>query len=140
MSRFLLDTNVISELARPGPDQKVLDFLRSQPDLWLSVITLHEIAYGADRAREPLRKAKLISWVDSIRTQFAGRVIVLDENQALLAGRLRSLAAAAGRDDDPLDAMIAAAGHSWTLATRNTSDFAGFGVPLFNPWTDDPPG
>jgi len=140
MASYLLDTNVLSELVRPQPDGTVVRFLRDQPDLWLSAITLHEIAYGADRARDSLRRAKLIAWIESIRTQFAGRILAFDDGQALLAGRLRALAVAEGRADDPLDAMIAAAaaGNALTLATRNTADFMGFGITLFNPWTDTP--
>jgi predicted nucleic acid-binding protein len=140
MASYLLDTNVLSELVRPQPDGRVVRFLREQSDLWLSAVTLHEIAYGADRARDPLRRAKLIGWIESIRAQFAGRILAFDDGQALLAGRLRALAVAEGRADDPLDAMIAAAaaGNALTLATRNTIDFAGFGVTLFNPWTDTP--
>ncbi len=43
-----------------------------------------------------------------------------------------------GAQDDPLDAMIAAAaaGNALNLATRNIGDFTGFGVTLFNPWTE----
>lgn len=59
MTRWLLDTNVISELRRPQADQRVVDFVASQPleALFVSTVTLAEIRFGielvADVGRAP---------------------------------------------------------------------------------------
>ncbi|WP_419919266.1 PIN domain-containing protein [Candidatus Poriferisocius sp.] len=60
MSGILLDTNVISESARPEPDAKVLTFLASKEDLWLSVVVIHELEYGV-RVLPPGRRRDRIA-------------------------------------------------------------------------------
>jgi toxin FitB len=46
---FLLDTNVLSELARPKPDAEVLAWIRqNEPRLYVSAITIGEIRKGID--------------------------------------------------------------------------------------------
>jgi len=137
---ILLDTNVISELARPRPEVKVVRFLRRVIDPWLSTITLHELVYGAERSRDPTQKAKLLAWINEIGIEFSGRVVIVDNEVAERSGRLRALAAAQGRPDDPLDALIAASAQmgGFTLATRNTKDFEAFGIAMVNPWDSEP--
>jgi predicted nucleic acid-binding protein len=141
VSSYLLDTNVISELVKPKPEPAVLAFLRRQADLWLSVITLHELAYGAERARDPARRAKLFAWIAAIGARFERRILTMERDVAEQAGRLRALAEAQGRAADPLDALIAAAALSrgLTLVTRNTEDFDVFGITLLNPWKSADP-
>jgi len=63
-----------------------------QGDPLISVLTIHEIAYGADRAPDPGRRSKLLAWVAAIKGQFAGRIIEIDAGIAELAGRLRLMA------------------------------------------------
>ena len=134
MTAYLIDTNVVSELVRPKPEPQVIAFFENEADLWLSVITLHELNFGAERVKDRDRKARLIAWIETIRRQFAGRIVDVDEAQAMMGGRLRALAASKGRDGDPLDAMIAAAAaaRGLTIVTRNVRDFEGLGVALFN--------
>lgn len=136
MKGLLLDTNVVSELVRPRPDRNVASFLEKASDPWLSTITLHELVYGAERAADPLRKARLLAWIAEIEAEFAGRLVSADAEVAESSGRLRALAAAQGRPADPLDAIIGACAqvHGLTLATRNAKDFEAFGIPVINPW------
>ncbi|MFT3728336.1 MAG: type II toxin-antitoxin system VapC family toxin [Terricaulis sp.] len=136
MSGTLLDTNVLSELVRPKPEPRVLAFVRTATDPYISALTLHEIAYGAERAPDPVRRAKLTSWLGSMRRKFEDRIIVLDADIAEHGGRLRAAADAAGSPSDPLDALIAACALSrgLAIATRNIRHFAGFGVDLIDPW------
>jgi predicted nucleic acid-binding protein len=69
MSRYLLDTNVVSEIVKAAPDLKVLSFLSEQEELWLSAIVLHELEYGPNllplrRRREDLR-ASLLAFIET---------------------------------------------------------------------------
>lgn len=136
MTRVLLDTNVLSELVRPKPDPKVQAFVRAQTDPLISALTIHEIVFGAERARDPARRAKLTAWVAAIQSQFTGRIVDIDTNVAEQAGRLRANAASQGANTDPIDALIAACAiaRAASVATRNLRDFAPFGVNLVDPW------
>ena len=138
MTAYLVDTNVISELVRPRPEPGVIGFFASEGDLWLSGITLHELSFGAEREKQSARKSRLITWIENVRSQFAGRILDIDDAQAMTGGRLRALATSKGRSGDPLDALIAAgaASRGLTIVTRNTRDFEGLGVIIYNPWTD----
>lgn len=137
MTDWLIDTNVISEMARPRPAAKVVDFLQHTGGLHLSVITLHEIAYGVDRAPDPVRRAKLTAWLSQIVQQFADRVIPVDAAIAERAGRVRAAADAVGRPADPLDTLIAATAleRNLKLATRDIADFRELGLDLHDPWS-----
>ena len=136
MVSYLLDTNVLSEAVRPKPSQNVLSFLSGETDLWLSVVVLHEIAYGAARVGDRSRQIGLQIWIDSIKVRFKGRIINVDEGIAETAGRLRGLALLRGRTLESLDSLIAATAmaRSHTLATRNTRDFESLNVALRDPW------
>jgi hypothetical protein len=138
VSRVLLDTNVLSELVRPRPDGRVEAFVKAQTDPIISVLTIHEIAYGAERAPHPARRAKLIAWVAAIQSRFVGRVITIDAAIAEQAGRLRAAAEAQGTVADPIDSLIAACALSQgaDIATRNVRDFAAFGIGVVDPWAD----
>ena len=137
MTRVLLDTNVLSELVRPRPAPRIQAFVRAQTDPLISVLTLHEIAYGSERAPVPARRARLIAWVAAIRSQFAGRIVDINADIAEQPGRLRAAAAAKGKPADPLDALIAASAlaRSAIVATRHVRDFDAFGVSIVDPWS-----
>src|SRR5215207_7975802 len=109
MNDILFHTNVVSELVRPKPDPKVMAVLRKAADPWICSITLHELAYGAERSPDPVRRAKLFAWIAQITAEFANRTIVVDSVVAEHSGRLRALAAAQGRPASVVDALIAAA-------------------------------
>jgi hypothetical protein len=136
MTRVLLDTNVLSELVRPKPDPKVQAFVRAQTDPLISALTIHELVFGAERASDPARRAKLIAWVTAIQSQFAGRIVDIDANVAEQAGRLRASAASQGANTDPIDALIATCANvrGDAVATRNVRDFAPLGVTVIDPW------
>ena len=138
MTAFLIDTNVASELVRPSPDQRVMRFLSIERDLWLSVVTLHELTYGAELVKDMVRRHRLTTWIEALKLRFKERLIVTDAAIAEQAGRARANAAAQGLAVDPLDALIAATAQLrlMTLATRNVRDFAAFDVRIYNPWTD----
>ena len=136
MSTILLDTNVLSELVRPEPDERVVAFVRDLESPLLSALTLLELTFGASRVRDPHRRDRLALWIDTVRSRFAGRIVDVDADVAEVAGRLRALADHAGRVTDPIDALIAAGAmvRGAAVATRNVRDFEPLGVEVIDPW------
>ena len=141
MSGFLLDTNVISEFARPdnNPDQRVKQWLEGiDPDsLYASVLTFGEIRRGIEKLPPGRRRTRLESWLmKDLHGWFANRVLIINGS---IANRWGLLAAAAQRSGRPLaviDGLLSATAleHNLTVVTRNTRDFSYAGVPILNPW------
>jgi predicted nucleic acid-binding protein len=134
LSVYLLDTNVISELRRQRPHRAVLAWLRSvdDSDLRVAAITLGEIQAGIEitHAQNEARAAELETWLDQISALY--NVLDMDGRTFRLWARLMH-----GRGDHLIeDAMIAATArvHGLTVVTRNTRDFAPFGVKTLNPF------
>lgn len=135
---YLIDTNVLSELRRKTPDTGVVAWFSQRPPttLHLSVLTLGEIRKGIEGVGDEVRKQTLIDWLETdLPTFFTGRI--LDVNGAV-ADRWGRLVAAAGRPLPTIDSLLAATAleHDLVLVTRNTKDFAGLPVEVFNPWTN----
>lgn len=137
--KYLLDTNVVSELrkvATPRADPRFVAWARTESaGHAISVITLFELELGVRRIerRDPHQGIRLRDWLETVRATFDGRILSLDADAATRA--------AAFHVPDPSpdrDAFIAATAqvHGLVVATRNVSDFDGFGVPLFNPWEE----
>ena len=133
---YLLDTNVVSELARPRPSPRVLAWFGAVPDhaLHVSVLTLGEIRNGVERLRDLHRREKLRLWLESeLPVWFGPRVLAIDADVADRWGRL---IAAAGRTLPAVDSLLAATalGHGLRLVTRNTADFDFPDLEVVNPW------
>jgi hypothetical protein len=108
---------------------------RPPATLHLSVLTLGEIRKGIEGVGDEVRRQTLIDWLETdLPTFFTGRI--LDVNGAV-ADRWGRLVAAAGRSLPTIDSLLAATAleHDLVLVTRNTKDFAGLPVEVFNPWT-----
>lgn len=138
---FLLDTNVISEGAKPNPDPAVMQWLGSvdEDQLFLSVVSLAELRHGVERLEAGRRRAALDQWLsDELPARFDGRLLMAGIATADHWGRVVARAQANGRPIGAMDAFLAATAeqHELTLVTRNVSDFASIGVHLFNPWND----
>ncbi|HJP68444.1 MAG TPA: PIN domain-containing protein [Sphingomicrobium sp.] len=136
---FLLDTNVISEGAKPRPDPAVRDWLASvdEDQLFLSIISLAELRHGVERLEAGRRKSALdLLLSEDLPARFEGRLLVIDLTTADHWGRIVARADNAGRPIGAMDAFLAAAAeqHRLTLVTPNISDFEETGVRLFNPW------
>lgn len=134
---FLLDTNVISETMNPRPDDRVVAFLVGEAELWTSALVLHELEYGLAIRGSGRRTDELRVALASFRDRFAHRILPVGEAAGVEAAYLRARAKRAGRVLHIADALIAgtAQTHRLTVATRNEKDFAGLGIPVFNPWT-----
>jgi hypothetical protein len=103
--------------------------------LFLSVITIGEIAKGiAARERtDPVAAAALVRWLDGLRTNYADRILSIDDDVAIAGGHLM-----ARRTLPVPDGLLAATArvHNLILVTRNAADFADTGVGLVNPWAE----
>lgn len=134
---FVLDTNVISELRHGKPHQsaEVRAWAAGQPSskLFLSAITILELEIGiqALERRMPTQGSALRTWLTGVRAAFAGRILPFTDNTAPVCASLHVPDPRSERD-----AMIAATAieHSFTVVTRNVSDFVDTGVALVNPW------
>jgi predicted nucleic acid-binding protein len=138
---FLLDTNIISEGARPRPDPGVMDWLASmdEEEMFLSVVSLAELRHGIERMDRGARKAGLDMWLTGqLAPRFEGRLLAVDTGTADHWGRIVARSQNAGRPIGAMDAFIAAHAeqHDLTLVTRNVSDFEATGIRLFNPWIE----
>jgi predicted nucleic acid-binding protein len=139
---IVLDTNVISELARQVPDPGVLSWLDSLEvsDVVTTAMTAAELRYGVARLPEGHRKRELAVVIRGILTEdFHGRVLPLDERASVLYADIVTSRERSGRPIGIADAQIAAicADLGAILATRNTADFEETGIELINPWELD---
>lgn len=136
--RYLLDTNVVSELRkrRGLVDERVRRWaeVHADNDSSISVVTIMEIELGiALRARrDPTAGFAQRTWLDdALLPAYEGRLLDIDLRIARQAAHLHV--------PDPMeerDALIAATAivHGLTLLTRNVKRFRRTGVPLINPW------
>lgn len=132
---FLIDANVVSELARPKPNGRVVAWSEAAgvASLYLSVLTIGEIAKGAAKLRQRNAAAAdaLYDWLVGLQRQYADRIIGIDVEVAQAWGRIASQ-----RSVPVVDALLAATAlvHGLTLVTRNERDVADLGVAVLNPW------
>lgn len=139
MSGFLLDTNVISELIKPRPDENVTAWIEGTDEslLYLSVLTLGEIRRGMAVLPQSRRRASLEAWLDKdLRTRFEDRILEIDQEVADRWGLLTAAARNTGIALPVIDGLLAATAleHNLTLVTRDTGQIPSMGVAVFNPW------
>jgi toxin FitB len=138
-NRYLIDTNVISELrkgdkADAGVKQFFIQAEQQNADLFVSVITIGELRRGVEiiRHRGDHQQADVLeTWLQTVIDDYAENILELTEAEAQVWGRLR-----VPHYENALDKQIAATAltHDLTLITRNTNDFAATGVMLLNPF------
>jgi len=139
MSGFLLDTNCISELIRPRPEPRVVDWMEAADEglLHLSVLTLGEIRKGIASLQQGKRRTSLETWLEiDLRARFSGRIVPIDSAVADRWGSVMAAARRQGRIVPVIDGLLAATAlhHQLTIVSRNASDFAAVHVPVLNPW------
>jgi predicted nucleic acid-binding protein len=129
---FLVDTNILSELVRPRPDSGVERWVRSQDRLFVSAVTVEEIAFGLAWRPHP----RIAAWMSSFLERSC-EVLPVDGPVARHAGQLRGQLRAAGQTRTQADLLIAAtaAARGMTVVTRNGTDFAGCGVAILDPFS-----
>ena len=139
MTRWLLDTDVISELRRPRPSPRVVSFIRDQPleTLYLSVVTLAEVRFGIDSLPDAGKRAQLTDWLGHrVRPMFGRRVLSVDEDVILKWRVLVDEGRKAGHTFSQPELFIAATAqlHGLTVVTRDVDEYARAGTAVLNPW------
>jgi predicted nucleic acid-binding protein len=134
MTKYLVDTNVVSELRKPKPHAAVIAWIGGLRDdqLYISAVTIGELQRGIERTRKQnIQKAlEINNWVDQL--EMSNNVLAMNSFCFREWARLMD-----GKSDHLLeDAMIAATArvHDLTVATRNENDFALLAVKLINPF------
>jgi len=138
---IVLDTNVISELWKIGPNPNLLAWIDAQAieTLYLSTITVAELRYGL--ATMPEGKRRMIyqeRLAKEVLPAFAGRVLPFDLDASKAYADLMAQAKAAGKAIGKADGYIAAtaAARGLIVASRDTSPFEAAGLNTINPWAN----
>ena len=135
--KYLLDTNIISEIRKARGNTGVKNFVNSlqEEDIFISAISVGEIACGIEKLPPGQKKTELLLWLgQKLPAFFGNRIISLDTEIMTEWGILQ------GRTKQTLpvfDSLIAATAlaRSLTIVSRNTRDFEKIpGLKLLNPW------
>ncbi|MEO6817258.1 MAG: type II toxin-antitoxin system VapC family toxin [Edaphobacter sp.] len=133
--RYLLDTNVISQITKDRPNEWVLRWLDDQKeeDLFLSVATLLEIRTGIELSSVGKKRDELERWlVHTLPERFNDRIVPVERYTADLTGRIIARSRNEGWEMESMDALIGATAmvHDMGLATLNRKHFERLGVEL----------
>jgi toxin FitB len=132
---ILLDTVVLSEIRKSRPSPKVMAWLKAQREdqLFLSVISLGEIARGIEKARktDPEFAQALAQWLETLQRLYADRILPITPPIARLWGEW---SARLGHDGADLLIAATAVHHRLTVATRNTKHFDQLVTSVQNPF------
>ncbi len=144
MTGWLLDTNILSELRRPKPERKVVEFIGRQPleQLHVSAVTFAEIRFGIELLADLSHRAELQDWLSHrLRPMFDRRTLPVSEDVMFKWRLLVERGRKAGHTFSQPDLIIAATAlhHGLTVVTRDRSDYDRAGVPVLNPWTGSLP-
>jgi predicted nucleic acid-binding protein len=141
VTRYLLDTNIISNVIKPAPSPVLLAWLGAQhdDDLYIAALTLAEILRGILEMSPGRKRTTLDAWFtgpEGPQVLFAGRILPFDDRAGLLWARLMADGKARGRPRNGLDMIIAAVAgaNDCVVVTDNERDFAGLNI--FSPLRD----
>jgi len=135
VTRYLLDTNILSNATKAVPSAVLVDWLADQADesLFISSLTVAEIRRGVLEKPDGKKRKQLEEWfsgADGPPALFAGRILAFDEKASLIWAQLMSDGSSAGRPRSALDTIIAATAvaNDCVIVTDNEKDFAGLNV------------
>lgn len=141
MTRYLLDTNIISNVTKPVPSNALILWMSDQADedLFISALSIAEIRRGILAKKDSRKRRELETWFSGStgpQALFAGRVLAFDAAAALVWARLMSEGTASGRPRSALDMIIAAIAEAngCLVVTDNEKDFRG--IDIINPLRD----
>lgn len=137
---FVVDTNVIGEIRKgPRADAGAIGFLRNPGnEIFVPVQVIGELRQGVEHIlhKGDVAQANVLeAWLQKILEEFSSRILVFDLDCAQAWGRLTGI-----NNQNPIDKQIAAIAliYDLTVVTRNTSQFAGTGAKLLNPFSNLP--
>lgn len=132
MTRYLLDTNIISNVVKPRPSDALLSWMSMQrdEDLFIASLTVGEIRRGILEKPRGRKREALDTWFsgpEGPQALFAGRILAFDDRASLIWARLMADGKTAGRPRSALDMIIAAiaGANACVVVTENEKDFAG---------------
>lgn len=138
MTRYLLDTDILSDVTKPAPSEALLTWMAGQADtdLFIASLTVAEIRRGILETPAGRKRDRLDAWFagpDGPQALFAGRVLAFDEKASLIWARLMARGRARGRPRSGLDMIIAsvAEANGCVICTGNERDFDG--IDIVNP-------
>ncbi len=133
--RYLLDTNIISNITKPKPSESLIIWMAEQADenLFIASLTVAEIRRGVLEKPAGKKRDQLESWFsgpEGPQALFAGRVLPFDEKAGLAWARLMAEGRVKGRPRNALDMIIAAIAEAndCIMVTDNEKDFAGLSI------------
>lgn len=137
---FLIDTDVLSALRKRARNPHLLEWIAAQQtaDLYLSVVSIGEVERGIarQRRRDPAFARALASWLDGVMSLYGDHILAVDVAAARRWGRLSD---AMGHESADLLIAATALEHGLTVVTRNVRHFEPAGVPVVNPFREQPP-
>jgi len=136
---IVLDTNVLSELMRPAPSERVVRWVAAQPatSLYTTSITQAEILHGIMLLPSGRRRNALQTAAEAMFSEdFGGRVLPFGSDATHPYARIAAARRRGGRPISHFDAQIAAIARSAgaEIATRNVADYEACGIQVINPW------
>lgn len=138
MTRYLLDTNIISNVVKPQPSASLLSWMMEQRDdaLFITSLTVAEIRRGIIEKSAGRKREALEAWFagsEGPQALFAGRILPFDDRAGLIWARLMADGKAIGRPRSGLDMIVAstADANGCVVVTDNEKDFAG--LEFINP-------
>jgi len=136
--RYLLDTNIISNVTKPTPSGSLIAWMSDQPDeaLFIASLTIAEIWRGILEKPRGKKREVLEAWFagpEGPQALFFGRVLPFDEDAALIWARLMSEGRSAGRPRSDFDMIVAAVAEAneCRIVTDNEKHFPG--IEVLNP-------
>jgi toxin FitB len=139
VTRYFLDTNIISNVTKPKPSEPLVAWLEAQvdQDLFISTLGIAEIWRGVLEKSAGKKRNELEHWFfgpEGPRSLFAGRILDFDQDAALVWARLMAEGTALGRPRSALDMMVAATAevNDCVVVTDNEKHFRSV-VQMINP-------
>jgi predicted nucleic acid-binding protein len=136
--KTLLDTCILAELQNPQGNEKVKEVVKRLEDesLYISVLTVGEIAKGISLLGSSKKKQSLIEWLANLEIQFSNRILPIEVEIARLWGDLTASRQKTGIVIPAIDGLIAATAlrHNMRVMTRNTKHFQASGAAVIDPF------
>ena len=121
-TQYLLDTNICIYIIKHQPEIVRQHFEKHLPNrnILISVITLGELRFGAEKSQH---KEKALKVIDELTSMI--QVVVLDENVAAHYAEIRQALSSKGQIIGSNDLWLAAhaRANNWIMVTNNEKEF-----------------